>query len=975
VKSAGSLTFESLYRTRLGQIKPVEVTCTYLEFKGKGYICSFARNIGKRKMVEKALRESEERYRELVENANDMLYTHDLEGNFTSINRAAEQVTGYTRTEALSMNIAQIVAPEYLQEALVQLGSLVASDDPVSYELEIIAKDGRRVPVEIRTCVMKREGRPVGVQGIARDVTRRKMAEDALRQAEARYRSIIENAQEGIFQTTSDGKFISCNPALARIFGYENPESLMSSVTDVRRQLYVDSNKREESSRLLADKGSVSGFEFQAYRRDGTVVWLSENTRLVMDENGTPLYQEGFIEDVTERKRAAEDLQRAKETAEAASRAKSQFLANMSHEIRTPINGIIGMTELALSTNLSLEQREYLETVKNCADSLLSLINDMLDLARLEVGKLTLHPVPFGLRDSLDRTLNMLALRAHQKGLELSCNILPDVPDALVGDPDRLRQIIANLVGNAIKFTDRGDVVLHVQSDLQGPHHVSLHFTVTDTGIGIPENKQNVIFEAFTQADGSMTRKYGGSGLGLSISSQLVQMMGGRIWVESKVGEGSAFHFTVSFPMPEPGRKPLPEEAPPALADVPVLVVDDNPTNRRILQATLINWGMRPQLAADGLSALASLRSAAASGEPVALVLLDAMMPGIDGFTLAQQIRQDATLADTPIVMLTSTDGMGIDNKYPGIGIDDHLTKPVRQADLLSAVCNTLGSGRARIGIDDQPPAPRDGQSNGGLPGVPNPSSLRILVAEDNPVNQLLVTRLLEKMGHEVIQAKSGNKVLSLLDQGRFDLVLMDVQMPELNGLDAATMIRQTEKKRGTRVPIVAMTAHAMGGDRERCIAAGMDAYISKPIRIPEFLGTLERLIPSGFAGKLGGLSEGAFDPVVNRDSVMARFGGDVNLFREAAELFCSSMPRLLAHLHAAIAAGDGNTVARTAHTVKGSVGNFEGKSALEAAERLERLARQGDLAAALKAYGTLENEIERLVAALLESQNPRFPA
>ena len=934
----------------------------------KGPEPELPRDAAGRRLVENALRESENRYRELFENANDILYTHDLQGNFTSVNRAAESITGYSRLEALQMNINQVVAPESLAEATAKLRRLLEGDAPEGYELEIIAKDGRRVPVEIRTSVTYRGGRPCGFQGSARDITGRRTAENALRQAEARHRTIIENALEGIFQTTRDGKFLSCNTALARIFGYDSPEQLMSAVHDIQTQLYVDGSRRQECTRRLETDGSISEFEFQAYRKDGRVIWLSEKTRTVKDKDGRPLYYEGFIEDITERKRVAEDIRRAKEEAEAASLAKSQFLANMSHEIRTPINGIIGMTELALSTGLSLEQREYLETVKNCADSLLSLVNDILDLSRLEVSKLSLHPVRFCLRETLDKSLNMLALRAHQKGLELSCNILPEVPDDLIGDPDRLRQIIVNLVGNAVKFTERGDVVLHVQSELLSAGEATLHFTVTDTGIGIPEGIQEAIFEAFSQADGSMSRRYGGTGLGLSISTQLAHLMGGHIWVESKEGVGSAFHFTASFVLPD-ARSAQPQCSPSGeFHGVSVLIVDDNETSRRVLQAMLLNWGMRPLLADGSDTTPARLHAALDAGTPPAVILVDAVLSGGDGFALARQIRAEEPFRYTPIVMLTSSDETRVEARCVEAGVDRHVVKPVRQADLLATIQDALL--RSASGPSGGPhPEPGAALLTADGPTDSSPDLLRILVAEDNPVNQLLITRLLEKMGHRVTHATNGREVLALLEANRFDLVLMDVQMPELDGLETTLLVRQQEQSGPIRTPIVAMTAHAMDGDEERCLAAGMDAYVSKPIRIVEFMRTLERVVPHGFMARLGILTDGGLDPLFDRQEVMSRFGGDTHLFHEAAELFCASAPRMLIQLREAISAGQNDKAARIAHTIKGSVGNFGGKAAIDAAQRLEVLARQGDLAGVAVGLKNLETEIERLVPVLMGSR------
>ncbi len=898
-----------------------------------------------------------------LDQAADAVFWIAQDGRLLYANQSACRILGYARESLLAMSIFEIDRT-LTADCWNASWRRMKESGPVTLESACRCSDGRSIPVEITWNCLTFEGQDFAC-AFARDIAARKAAELALRRTEARYRSIIDNALEGIFQTTRDGRFVSCNPALARIFGYSTPEELMQAVTDIRGQLYVDGSKREEVIRLLEEKGAVAGHEFQAYRKDGAVIWLSENTRLVRDEKGEPLYYEGFIEDITERKRAAEDLRRAKEAAEAASRAKSQFLANMSHEIRTPINGIIGMTELALSTNLSPEQREYLETVKNCADSLLSLIDDILDLSRLEVGRLELHPVPFSLRETLKRTLDMLALRAHRKGLELSCNVLPDVPDLLVGDPNRLRQVIANLAGNAIKFTERGDVIVHVQSDLHRPDGVSLHFTVTDTGIGVPEDKREVIFEAFSQADGSMTRKYGGTGLGLSISSQLVRLMGGRIWVESAVGEGSAFHFTARFSLPERAAAESCTGEHEKLVGIPVLVADGNPTSRRVLQAMLIRWGMEPSLASDGRTTLALLRSAAASGKPFAVALLDARMAGPEGTALAREIRRQEALEHTRIVMLATADGMGIASTYAGT--DGYLTKPVREADLRDMLLRVLDPAAPAGHLPSPPRAgARARIRDADAADTAGATRLSILVAEDSPVNQLLVTRLLERMGHRVTQARNGNEALTLLERGRFDLVLMDIQMPELDGLAAAETIRRKETDR--HVPIVAMTAHAMEGNRERCLAAGMDAYVSKPIRIDEFLQTLARLVPGGFDRGLVRPDRRSAAPEVDRDLIASRFGGDGELFREAAGIFRDCVPDLLAGLEDAIGSGDCDRTARAAHRIRGSLANFGKSAALEIAERLEADARRGDLAACAAAFRKLESEMDRLVPILLET-------
>ena len=545
---------------------------------------------------------------------------------------------------------------------------------------------------------------------------------------------------------------------------------------------------------------------------------------------------DGLQRESLERSRVEEELRASKYAAEASSRAKSEFLANMSHEIRTPLNGVIGMTDLALETELSVEQKEYLDTVKLSADSLLGVINDILDFSKIEAGRIELDKADFNLRDCLETTLKTLALRADEKGLELLCEIAPEVPEVVEGDSSRLRQIVVNVVGNAIKFTHEGEVALKVDVEATDGEHRLLHFTVSDTGIGIPAEKQKLIFDPFSQADASTTRKYGGTGLGLTISTRLVNVMGGRIWVESEVGTGTQFHFTARFKSSEKKAEMGTTAPPEILRNVEVLVVDDNRTNRRILEGMLKRWEMQPVSVEGGAQALAELARARESGASYRLVLTDMHMPDMDGFTLIEKIRQNPKLSTATIMMLTSAGHRGDGERCKTWGVAAYLLKPVRQSELREAIARVLGA-REQAGAiplitsyslqDSRDPA----------------HVLSVLLAEDNLVNQRLATRLLEKRGHRVTLAANGREALAAIKKQAYDLVLMDVQMPEMDGLEATIMLRQGEKGSERHQPVIALTAHAMKGDQERCLAAGMDGYLTKPIRPQEIDEILNKYV------------------------------------------------------------------------------------------------------------------------------------
>jgi two-component system sensor histidine kinase/response regulator len=603
-------------------------------------------------------------------------------------------------------------------------------------------------------------------------------------------------------------------------------------VDQVRQVVHPDDRAllAEGSDRAFAT-GEPYCVDFRIVPEPGVIRWR-RSTAQVQFVEGKPRRLIGASLDITNEKNMVE-------AAEAANRAKSEFLANMSHEIRTPMNGIIGMTELTLDTELDPTQREYLNAVKYSADSLLTVINDILDFSKIEVGKLSLDPIEFNLRDHLGQAMKTLAIRAHQKNLELAYFVPPELPDFFVGDPARLRQVILNLVGNAIKFTDQGEVVLRVEVDSQDAGAMTLHYTVTDTGIGIPAEKQKMIFEPFSQADTSTTRKYGGTGLGLSISIRLIEMMGGRIWLESEPGCGTTFHFTARLENAAVHAS-RPASPDPAILDhVRVLVVDDNATNRRILETTLSYWRMKSSSAAGAEEAMRLLTDAHAAGKPFGLMVVDCNMPDIDGFMLVERLRSTPLVDGLVTVMLTSGGQRGDALRCKELGIAAYLIKPVLQSDLLEALLSVLGSQQSAAKPSNLVTRHTLRESR---------APLRILLTEDNAVNQRLASRLLEKEGHVVVVADDGVKALEACREAAFDLILMDVQMPVMDGMEATAAIRQTEEATGNHIPIIAMTAHAMAGDRQRFLKAGMDGYVSKPIHSRELLEAIDLVLSASRA-------------------------------------------------------------------------------------------------------------------------------
>jgi PAS domain S-box-containing protein len=645
-----------------------------------------------------------------------------------------------------------------------------------------------------------------------------------LRASEERYRLLFQRSLAGVYQSTMDGRLLDCNDAFARVLGYTSrDECLTHSVFD----RHLDLPTRNAFMKELERHGRVVDFESELRTQDGSPVWLLESATLLDRRESGSRVVEGTLIDITQRKQAEAALHTAMEAAAAANRAKSEFLANMSHEIRTPMNGVIGVTELLADTELTSIQRQYVDLIKISADALLGVIEDILDFSKIEAGKLQVDPVNVDAGQLFGDTVKGMALRAHQKGLELVYRVQPNVPDYIVADPTRLRQVVMNLLGNAIKFTERGEVALDVGVQRLADGALELEVTVRDTGIGITPEQQRRIFAPFEQADGSTTRKHGGTGLGLAISTKLAELMNGRLWVESEEGRGSTFHFTARVLEGVNESTPVVDEM--ALAGRRVLIIDDNATNRFVLREMVLRWGMRAATADTGERALEVIEEAAE--DPYHFVLLDCHMPKLDGFMVVERMRQAGWLPQANVLMLTSAERSNDIRRSRELGLAAYLIKPVTQKELRSTLQKLLSAGSAET--HETVPVPR--------PVRP----LRLLLAEDNVVNQKVGIALLTKAGHEVTVAPDGAAAVKAFQEQEFDAILMDVQMPVMSGYDATIAIRRLEAEAGDghRIPIVAMTAKAMKGDREKCLEVGMDDYLSKPIQGSRVTQTLNDVI------------------------------------------------------------------------------------------------------------------------------------
>ena len=912
-----------------------------------------------RKRIEEELAYERDLLRALLDNIPDRIYFKDVHSRFLRCSRSMAKRLGVADAGAVIGKTDFDFHPrEQAQEFFNDEQHIMLTGEPLINKLERqIATDGSEIWASVtKVPIISQSGAVTGVVGLSRDITQLKQTENALRQAEEKYRTIYENSVEGIFQTTRDGHFITANPALARLYGYASQEELVQALTDIEHQLYLDPKRREEFAAQMREHGSVTGFESEVLRKDKSRIWISESARTVADADGNFRFYEGIVEDVTARKQAEQEREKAREAALESARTKAQFLANMSHEIRTPMNAITGMTGLLTDTRLTQEQREYVETIRNSTESLLDIINDILDFSKMEAGKLTLEAIDFNLRDTVEDAVDLLAERAHTKGIELNCRIDPEIPAGLRGDSFRLRQILVNLTANAVKFTERGEVLVRASKLGETAEQVIVLFEVKDTGIGIAPESLARIFQEFTQADGSTTRKYGGTGLGLTISKQLVELMNGKLGVLSKQGDGSIFSFTVPLEkQPESAPANVPAHAS-ALDGLRVLLVQDSPSQREILREQFRQWKMSDDFAVTGDEAMEKLHQAMVSGSPYPLVVIDMELGGTDGLTVAQNIKGDAGLAATRIVMLTTL----LHRLNPAVmqvtGISACLVKPVRQTRLFDSLIEVMSasgaaSAQPTLSPEEDPSAPQ-------VPTV-LPQQVRILLAEDNPVNQRVVTKQLNKLGYSADCVANGLEVLSAMQRAPYDIIIMDCQMPEMDGYEVTRRIRRGGSDSYIHLRsapyIIALTANALQGDRERCAAAGMNDYLTKPLHLRDLEAALLRarfkIHPAPQEASAAPVTTPATPAEVEHEildnSIIdglrgLREPGQPDPLAELIELFFKDARARLEAMSQAVTAGDWTKLSAAAHTLKGSASNLGARQLAAGCAALEKQARAG---------------------------------
>ena len=953
-------------------------------------------DITERKNAEAALEQSEIMFRALFDLSPDAVVVidpHDPSGLWPIVdcNMAACLMNGYRREELIGHSIDILNTSVGTDaERIAYMDKLrEAGNESLKVETHHRHKNGVIFPVEVSTSLIK-VGEREFVLGLDRDISERRRVEGELLREKQFFESLVLNSPTAIVVLDDNEKISSCNPAFEDLYGYKSNEILGVALDTLitTAETYAEAQQYSQQVR----HGTVHAFG-KRRRKDNSLVdvEISGVPVFVADEKIGTL---AIYHDVSE-------LVRARKEAEGASRTKSEFLANMSHEIRTPMNGVIGMLELALDTPLSSEQRDYLQTSLQSAEALLTLLNDILDFSKIEAGRLEFEKINFNLRNTVEDVAYTLARRAQDKGLEMACLIHSDLPGELRGDPGRLRQILVNLVGNAIKFTHQGEIVIRAETIEETETHAILHFAVEDTGVGIPPERQAAVFDRFTQADGSTTRKYGGTGLGLTISKQIVDAMGGKIGVESSPGVGSTFWFELKFEKQARQKRttaPL-TLGPINLTHARILIIDDNQTNRMVLTKNVEALGSRVEAVPSGAKGLETLRNAHRAGDPYHLVLLDMQMPGMDGEQTARAIKSDPAAKEAKILILTSMGHRGDASRLEALGCSGYLLKPVKQQMLFDAIISVLGQ--------------EDNQDSGLITrhtlSEQRKLGLRILLAEDNAINQKLAVVLLQKAGYSVDAVETGAQALEKVKGNQYNAVLMDVQMPDMDGLEATQLIREFEKSTGNHIPIIAMTAHAMQGDRERCLEAGMDDYVTKPLQPKVLFSALDRWAQVFESPQVAietiedySSQESTFSETMDDDwfgegastassmakenaplaqnavltntlpvdfgSTLGRFDGDQDFMKEMFKQYKEQLPERIIEIQTAVQDKDANRLARLAHNLKGVSLNFSADPLSHVALNLEEISKHKDLTNAPVLVEQLESEARRVIEYLSDN-------